>query len=96
MRTKLRNARRLVVKVGSALVTNNGAGLDKDALDAWARTRLDDGARARLDAARAEAVETLRETLASPTPGWARALGMPSPTHTRSLFHTLEEALWAA
>ena len=37
MRTKLRNARRLVVKVGSALVTNNGAGLDKDALDAWAR-----------------------------------------------------------
>ena len=37
MRTKIRNARRLVVKVGSALVTNNGAGLDKDALDAWAR-----------------------------------------------------------
>ena len=34
MRTKIRNARRLVVKVGSALVTNNGAGLDKDALDA--------------------------------------------------------------
>ena len=32
MRTKIRNARRLVVKVGSALVTNNGAGLDKDAL----------------------------------------------------------------
>lgn len=37
VRTKIRNARRLVVKVGSALVTNNGAGLDKDALDAWAR-----------------------------------------------------------
>ena len=37
MRTKIRNARRLVVKVGSALVTNNGAGLDKDALDDWAR-----------------------------------------------------------
>lgn len=37
MRTKIRNARRLVVKVGSALVTNNGAGLDKDALGAWAR-----------------------------------------------------------
>jgi glutamate 5-kinase len=29
MRTKIRNARRLVVKVGSALVTNNGAGLDQ-------------------------------------------------------------------
>ncbi len=37
MRTKIRNARRLVVKVGSALVTNNGTGLDKDALDDWAR-----------------------------------------------------------
>ncbi|WP_341648646.1 glutamate 5-kinase [Thauera humireducens] len=37
MRTKIRNARRLIVKVGSALVTNNGAGLDKDALDDWAR-----------------------------------------------------------
>ncbi|WP_287367534.1 glutamate 5-kinase [Thauera sp.] len=37
MRTKIRNARRLVVKVGSALVTNNGAGLDKNALDDWAR-----------------------------------------------------------
>ncbi|WP_068637129.1 glutamate 5-kinase [Thauera butanivorans] len=37
MRTKIRNARRLVVKVGSALVTNNGAGLDKTALDDWAR-----------------------------------------------------------
>ncbi len=35
--TRLASARRLVVKVGSALVTNNGAGLDKDALDAWAR-----------------------------------------------------------
>ncbi len=37
MRNKIRNARRLVVKVGSALVTNNGTGLDKDALDDWAR-----------------------------------------------------------
>ncbi|MCK9258262.1 MAG: glutamate 5-kinase [Azoarcus sp.] len=37
MREKIRNARRLVVKVGSALVTNNGAGLDHAALDDWAR-----------------------------------------------------------
>lgn len=37
MRNKIRNARRLVVKVGSALVTNNGAGLDKAAMADWAR-----------------------------------------------------------
>ena len=37
MRDKIRNAHRLILKVGSALVTNNGAGLDHDALDGWAR-----------------------------------------------------------
>ncbi len=37
MRKKIKDARRLVVKVGSALVTNNGAGLDHTALDAWAQ-----------------------------------------------------------
>ncbi len=37
MRAKIRDARRLVVKVGSALVTNNGAGLDKQAMADWAR-----------------------------------------------------------
>ncbi len=37
MREKIRTARRLVVKVGSALVTNNGAGLDKAAMADWAR-----------------------------------------------------------
>ncbi len=37
MRNKIRSARRLVVKVGSALVTNNGAGLDRKALADWAR-----------------------------------------------------------
>ncbi|QID18726.1 glutamate 5-kinase [Nitrogeniibacter mangrovi] len=37
MRDKIRNATRLVVKVGSALVTNNGAGLDHGALADWAR-----------------------------------------------------------
>jgi len=35
--THLASARRLVVKVGSALVTNNGAGLDLDAIGEWAR-----------------------------------------------------------
>jgi glutamate 5-kinase len=37
MRGRIRRARRLVVKVGSALVTNNGAGLDKSAMADWAR-----------------------------------------------------------
>ncbi|MCB1955798.1 MAG: glutamate 5-kinase, partial [Rhodocyclaceae bacterium] len=37
MRARIGNARCLVVKVGSALVTNNGAGLDREALQNWAR-----------------------------------------------------------
>lgn len=37
MRTRLEKAKRLIVKVGSALVTNNGAGLDLGALQEWAR-----------------------------------------------------------
>ena len=37
MRSKIRDAKRLVAKVGSALVTNNGAGLDHAALADWAR-----------------------------------------------------------
>jgi len=36
-RPQLINARRLVVKVGSALVTNNGNGLDLAAINDWAR-----------------------------------------------------------
>lgn len=35
--TRLAAARRLVVKVGSALVTNNGTGLDLEAIGEWAR-----------------------------------------------------------
>ncbi len=34
--TRLASAKRLVVKVGSALVTNNGTGLDLAAIDSWA------------------------------------------------------------
>jgi glutamate 5-kinase len=37
MRTSIRDARTLIVKVGSALVTNNGAGLALPALAEWAR-----------------------------------------------------------
>jgi glutamate 5-kinase len=34
-RTITQDAQRLVVKIGSALLTNNGAGLDRDAIDGW-------------------------------------------------------------
>lgn len=37
MRARIERAKRLIVKVGSALVTNNGAGLDLGALQEWAR-----------------------------------------------------------
>ena len=37
MKTVLTNCRRIVVKVGSSLVTNQGAGLDLEALANWAR-----------------------------------------------------------
>ena len=35
--TRIAEAKRLVIKVGSALVTNNGQGLDLAAIDEWAR-----------------------------------------------------------
>jgi len=41
MREKIRSARRLVIKVGSALVTRNGTGLDKAAMADWARQIAD-------------------------------------------------------
>ena len=34
-RQAISNAKRLVVKVGSALLTNDGAGIDRQAIDAW-------------------------------------------------------------
>ncbi|MCB1888310.1 MAG: glutamate 5-kinase [Rhodocyclaceae bacterium] len=37
MRARISHSRRIVVKVGSALVTNNGTGLDREALQNWAR-----------------------------------------------------------
>ena len=37
MASVLKTAKRLVVKVGSSLVTNNGQGLDRDALARWAQ-----------------------------------------------------------
>ena len=35
--TRIAEAKRLVIKVGSALVTNNGTGLDLDAINEWAK-----------------------------------------------------------
>ena len=37
MSASLRDARRIVVKIGSSLLTNAGAGLDRDAIADWAR-----------------------------------------------------------
>ena len=34
-RQTISNAKRLVIKVGSALLTNDGAGIDRQAIDAW-------------------------------------------------------------
>jgi hypothetical protein len=37
MRSPLAESRRIVVKIGSSLLTNAGAGLDRDAIADWAR-----------------------------------------------------------
>mgnify|MGYP001022093659 CR=1 FL=1 len=37
MNTRIASARRLVIKIGSALLTNNGEGLDLAAISDWAR-----------------------------------------------------------
>ena len=37
MNELLRGARRIVVKVGSSLVTNEGRGIDADAIGNWCR-----------------------------------------------------------
>ncbi|MDA8920355.1 glutamate 5-kinase, partial [Porticoccaceae bacterium] len=34
-RTITRDAKRWVIKIGSALLTNDGAGLDRQAIDGW-------------------------------------------------------------
>ena len=36
MRSELADCRRVVVKIGSSLLTNAGAGLDRDAVADWA------------------------------------------------------------
>ena len=34
-RTAIKDAKRIVIKIGSALLTNDGAGVDRDAVDDW-------------------------------------------------------------
>lgn len=67
------------------------------AIDAWVQTRLDAPARARVAAARAQAVSTLRAELACSTDVAARAaLGLPDDLAALRLHSALEQALWAA
>ena len=34
-RRAIKDAKRIVIKIGSALLTNDGAGVDRDAVDDW-------------------------------------------------------------
>lgn len=65
------------------------------AIDAWAMRRLDPADRARVDAARAEALVTLREEIGREAfdPGAAAALGMPAPAEARLLLDAFARAL---
>ena len=67
------------------------------AVDAWARSRLDEVSRARVAAARTEAVNTLRcELLCPPNATTRDALGLPDPVAARRLCSALEQSLWVA
>ncbi|HMI89860.1 MAG TPA: hypothetical protein VK509_00790 [Polyangiales bacterium] len=67
------------------------------AVDAWARSHLDERSRARVAAARAEAVDTLRCELAfDPDASTRSALGLPDAVAALRLCSALEQSLWAA
>jgi hypothetical protein len=66
------------------------------AVDAWACSRLDERSRARVAAARAEAVTTLRcELSLAPDPSTREALGLPDAIGALRLCTVLEQSLWA-
>ena len=66
------------------------------AVDAWAQSRLDERSRARVAAARAEAVTMLRCELAvAPDPATRTALGLPDAIGAQRLCTVLEQSLWA-
>jgi hypothetical protein len=63
----------------------------------WAETKLDAAARARVAAARREAVaELLREADVEPAAELRASAGVPSARHARALLENLDRALWAA
>ncbi|MEC5399661.1 glutamate 5-kinase [Uliginosibacterium sp. H1] len=76
MRDTLRTARRLVVKVGSALVTNNGAGLDTAAIADWGR---------QIAALRAEGREIVMVSSGAIAAGMQRLGWTTRPNETHSL-----------
>jgi hypothetical protein len=65
-------------------------------LDAWARTRLSPEAVARIDAARAAAVDSLERSVATALPAPLHAsAGIPEPAVARALVGELRRALWS-
>lgn len=67
------------------------------AIDAWVQSQLDDDARARIAAVRAQAVAALRSELAcAPDADTRAALGLPDATAALRLCSALEQSLWAA
>jgi hypothetical protein len=66
------------------------------AVDAWACSRLDERGRARVAAARSEAVMALRcELHLAPNTATRAALGLPDPSAALRLCSVLERSLWA-
>ncbi|MDQ8022849.1 MAG: glutamate 5-kinase [Moraxellaceae bacterium] len=76
LRDTLRNAHRIVVKVGSALVTNNGAGLDTAAIADWGR---------QIAALRAEGREIVMVSSGAIAAGMQRLGWTTRPNETHSL-----------
>jgi hypothetical protein len=67
------------------------------AIDAWVQSRLDDRGRARVAAARADAVGALRRELGCVPDELTRvALGLPDAVAALRLCSALEQSLWAA
>jgi hypothetical protein len=62
----------------------------------WLETRLDEGARQRVKAARDRAAEELlRETAAEPDPALVAQLGVPTSSEARKMVQSLRASLWA-
>ncbi len=66
------------------------------AIDAWLDTQLDDASRARVSAARRQAVDELERSIADGSLALPAALGMPSPTTAHCLLRAVDVALWTS